>query len=88
VITRDRHCAFPGCDQPPPACHVHHLRPKADGGPTRLDNLILLCSFHHLIAVHQWGWTLTLHPDGTVTARSPDQKRTFHSHGPPAPVNR
>ena len=86
VITRDRHCAFPGCDQPPPACHVHHLQPKAHGGPTRLDNLILLCTFHHLIAVHQWGWHLTLHPDGTVTARSPDQKRTFHSHSPPAPA--
>ena len=85
VITRDRHCAFPGCTQPPPACQVHHLRPRADGGPTRLDNLVLLCAFHHLIAVHQWGWDLTLHPDGTVTARSPDRKRTLHSHGPPSP---
>ena len=71
VITRDRHCAFPGCTQPPPACHVHHLRPRADGGPTRLGNLLLLCAFHHLIAVHQWGWALTLHPDGTLTARQP-----------------
>jgi hypothetical protein len=86
VITRDRHCAFPGCTQPPPTCQVHHLQPQADGGPTRLDNLLLLCAFHHLIAVHQWGWTLTLHPDGTVTARSPDRKRTLHSHGPPAPA--
>ena len=84
VITRDRHCAFPGCTQPPPACHVHHLRPRADGGPTRLDNLLLLCAFHHLIAVHQWGWGLTLHPGGTVTAHSPDRTRTLHSHGPPS----
>ena len=29
VIARDRHCAFPGCDQPPAACQVHHLKPKA-----------------------------------------------------------
>jgi hypothetical protein len=86
VITRDRHCAFPGCTQPPPACQVHHLQPQADGGPTRLDNLLLLCAFHHLIAVHQWGWDLTLHPDGTLTARSPDRKRTLHSHGPPTPA--
>ena len=86
VITRDRHCAFPGCTQPPPACQVHHLRPRADGGPTRLDNLLLLCAFHHLIAVHQWGWDLALHSDGTVTAVSPDGKRTLHSHGPPAPA--
>jgi hypothetical protein len=83
VITRDRHCAFPGCAAPPAACQVHHLTPKAHGGQTRLDNLVLLCAFHHLIAVHQWGWTLTLHADGTITAVSPDRGRTLHSHGPP-----
>jgi hypothetical protein len=83
VTARDRHCAFPGCPQPPPACQVHHLPPRAQHGPTRLDNLILLSAFHHLIAVHQWGWKLTLHGDGTITARSPDHKRTLHSHSPP-----
>jgi hypothetical protein len=68
-----------------PACHVHHLQPRAQDGPTRLDNLVLLCAFHRLIAVHQWGWTLTLHADGTTTARGPDGERTLHSHSPPAP---
>ncbi len=47
VSARDRHCAFPGCDQPPAACQAHHLHPRAHGGETRLDNLILLCAFHH-----------------------------------------
>jgi hypothetical protein len=84
VSTRDRHCAFPGCDTPPAACHVHHLKPKATGGTTTLTNLVLLCAFHHLIAVHQWGWTLTLHTDGTTTATSPDHTRTRRSHGPPS----
>ncbi len=83
VITRDRHCAFPGCDTPPALCQVHHLTPKSSGGHTKLTNLVLLCAFHHLIAVHQWGWTLTLHADGTITAISPDHTRTLHSHGPP-----
>jgi HNH endonuclease len=83
VITRDRHCAFPGCDTPPAACQVHHIKERAKGGQTSLTNLVLLCAFHHLIAVHQWGWTLTLHADGTVTAVSPDRTRTLHSHGPP-----
>ncbi len=83
VTARDRHCAFPGCDTPPAACQVHHLRPKARGGPTKLGNLILLCTFHHLIAVHQWGWTLTLHADATITASSPGHSRTLHSHSPP-----
>ena len=84
VIARDRHCAFPGCRQRPAACQVHHLRPRSRGGGTSLTNLLLLCAFHHLIAVHRWGWQLTLHPDATVTAVSPDGLRTLHSHGPPA----
>ncbi len=84
VIARDRHCAHPGCRQRPAACHVHHITPRSEGGPTALTNLILLCPFHHLIAVHRWGWRITLNPDGTTTATSPDGKRTLHSHGPPA----
>jgi hypothetical protein len=57
--------------------------PRSKGGPTRLDNLILLCAFHHLIAVHRWGWTLILHGDGTTTATSPSGDKILHSHGPP-----
>jgi hypothetical protein len=83
VIARDRHCAAPGCTQPPAGCHVHHIVPRADGGPTTLSNLVLLCSFHHLIAVHRWGWTIKLNPDGTTTMRNPDGSKTFHSHSPP-----
>ena len=83
VTARHRHCAFPGCEEPARACHVHHLRPGAQGGPTELGNLVPLCAFHHLVAVHRWGWTLAQHADGTTTAVSPDGKRTLHSHGPP-----
>ena len=83
VITRDRHCAAPGCRQRPPACHVHHLKPRSRGGTTSLNNLLLLCPFHHLIWIHRWGWTIKLNPDGTTTATSPDHTRTLHSHGPP-----
>ncbi|MGE5134954.1 MAG: DUF222 domain-containing protein [Gemmatimonadota bacterium] len=84
ATARHRHCAFPGCDQPASVCHLHHLIPRRDGGPTSLDNLMPLCGFHHLIAIHRWGWKLTLHPDATTTATSPDGTRTLHSHGPPA----
>jgi hypothetical protein len=84
IIRRDRHCRFPGCDQPPAACHVHHLRPKADGGETSLKNCCLLCRFHHLVVIHRRGWQLTLNPDGTTTAQSPDGAKTLHSHPPPA----
>jgi len=83
VMTRDRRCRFPGCEQPPAACHPHHILPRSEGGRTCLTNLLLLCVFHHLIAVHRWGWSVVLLPDGTVTATSPDRSRTLHSHGPP-----
>jgi hypothetical protein len=46
--------------------------------------MTLLCTFHHLIAIHRWGWGIVLHPDGTITATSPDHTRVLHSHGPPA----
>jgi hypothetical protein len=83
VTSRDKRCRFPGCRQAPAWCQVHHLVPRSKGGGTALASLILLCPFHHLIAVHQWGWQLTLHPDGTVTATSPDRTRLLHDHGPP-----
>ncbi len=83
VRKRDRHCRFPGCDQPAAACDVHHIVHRKDGGRHALTNLLLLCRFHHLIAIHRWGWTITLHPDGTTTAESPDRAKTLHSHAPP-----
>ena len=82
IITRDRHCAFPGCDQPPARCQVHHVVPRSEGGTTSLHNCYLLCTFHHLIAVHTWGWQLRPNPDGTLTASNP--YRTYTSHSPPA----
>jgi len=82
VIQRDQHCQFPGCTQPPARCDAHHLIHWSKGGPTSLGNLRLLCTFHHLIVIHRWGWELTCHPDGTTTATSPDG-RILHSHGPP-----
>src|SRR5215469_12903503 len=84
VTRRDQHCRFPGCDLPPVRCHVHHLRPRAEGGETAVSNCCLLCSFHHLVVVHRWGWTLILNPDGTTTATSPDGSRVLHSHAPPS----
>lgn len=82
ITARDRHCAAPGCDQPSVACHVHHIIPRSRGGPTSLANCLLLCSFHHLIVIHRWGWSIALNPNGTTTLTSPGG-RTLRSHGPP-----
>jgi hypothetical protein len=89
VTVRDPQCRFPGCDQPAVRCQPHHIIPRAQGGPTSLANLINLCSFHHLVAVHRRGWGIALHPDGIVTATSPEGcrpagQRTLRSHSPPA----
>jgi hypothetical protein len=48
VIARDQHCVYPGCDQPPSRCEVHHaLTHWADGGDTSVTNSALLCWYHH-----------------------------------------
>jgi len=85
VILRDQKCRWAGgCDQPAAACHVHHVKHKAHGGNTSLTDCVLLCSFHHQVAIHRQGWTLVLNPDGTTTAWNKDKTRVLHSHGPPA----
>jgi hypothetical protein len=85
VILRDRHCQWAGrCDQPASACEVHHTKHKANGGKTSVKDCVLLCSFHHQVVIHRWGWTLVLNPDGTTTARNKDKTKILHSHGPPA----
>ena len=85
VILRDKHCQWAGrCDQPAAACEVHHTRHKANGGPTSVNSCVLLCWFHHQVAIHRWGWTLVLNPDGTTTAWNKDKTKVLHSHGPPA----
>ena len=84
VILRDQHCRWAGgCDQPAAACEVHHVTHLADGGKTSVDGCALFCFYHHHVAIHQQGWTVTLNPDGTTSARSPDGTKVFHSHSPP-----
>jgi hypothetical protein len=83
VLLRDRTCAWPRCGRPAVYCDVHHLRHKQDGGETTLDNLVLVCQYHHDVCIHRHGWQLTLHPDGTTQARSPDGKQVLYSHAPP-----
>ncbi len=84
VIRRDQHCRFAGCTTPPAGCHVHHLIPRSQGGTTSLDNCWLFCTFHHLVVIHRWGWTITINPDGTTTATSPGGDKILHSHTPAA----
>ena len=54
---RDRGCRFPGCGLR--YTDAHHVRHWADGGATRLDNLVLLCPKHHR-TVHDGGYRVDL----------------------------
>ncbi|MEW1583845.1 DUF222 domain-containing protein [Micromonospora vinacea] len=63
LVLRDRGCAFPGCDRPPRWCHAHHIEHWADGGPTNLNNAVLLCGHHHR-HIHHSDWTVRLGGDG------------------------
>jgi hypothetical protein len=74
LVVRDAHCAFPGCTRPPVMCHAHHIRHWADGGPTALDNLVLLCGHHHR-TVHRTPWQVRLGQDRRPEFRPPPKTR-------------
>src|SRR6059036_3384020 len=66
---RDRGCRFPGCGRR--FGQGHHIRHWAQGGPTTLSNLALLCRRHHR-AVHEEGYQLDRQPNGELRFRRPD----------------
>ena len=61
LIARDRHCVMPGCGRSPRWCDAHHIVHWADGGATDLDNLCLLCRYHHTLVHQDETMTLILH---------------------------
>ncbi len=66
---RDHGCRFPGCDLP--FGQAHHIKHWAQGGPTTLSNLVLLCRRHHR-AVHEEGFQVERGDDGGLEFRWPD----------------
>jgi hypothetical protein len=95
VIVRDRRCRFPGCDRPHPWCDAHHVVHWADGGPTALGNLILLCRQHHR-AIHAGRASVEMldgHPvfrrsDGTVLDDPADRATAGPKRPAPTPAPR
>ncbi|REK82403.1 HNH endonuclease [Rhodococcus erythropolis] len=57
LIARDKGCAFPGCDCVPAWTDAHHIKHWAKGGPTVMDNLVLLCRTHHTLMHRKPGFT-------------------------------
>jgi hypothetical protein len=69
LMLRDRGCAFPGCTHTA-FLHGHHVEHWLHGGETSLDNLVMLCTFHHHL-VHEGGWTVTAGADSVFAFHSP-----------------
>jgi len=78
VRYRDGGCTFPGCGTRA-YTEAHHIRFHRFGGKMTMENLTLLCSFHHRL-VHEHGWRIRREPAGELSWYRPDGRR--HHPGP------
>lgn len=67
---RDGGCRWHGCRRTR-GVHAHHIVWFSKGGPTVIDNLVLLCRRHHR-AVHEGGWGIAGDPAGELRVIRPD----------------
>jgi hypothetical protein len=72
LSARDSRCCFPGCTAR--HCDAHHITHWADGGPTSLGNLMLLCRRHHRL-VHEGGLHIERDALGGTTFVGADSRR-------------
>jgi hypothetical protein len=83
--SRDGGCRFPGCDRTR-FTQGHHVKHWADGGPTKLANLVTLCGFHHRL-VHEGGYGVCATDDGVFVFTRPSGER-IPASGPPHGASR
>jgi hypothetical protein len=69
LAARDGGCCFPGCDRPAAWTEVHHALTWLDLGDTDVDNMCLLCRYHHRHFA-ALGWEVTMR-DGVPWWRPP-----------------
>jgi hypothetical protein len=77
---RDRGCRFPGCTHTR-FTEGHHVEHWADGGETKLTNLITLCHFHHHL-LHEGGFRVERTDDGIFVCRQPDGRALIDRRQP------
>ncbi|WP_166408984.1 HNH endonuclease signature motif containing protein [Labedella phragmitis] len=69
ITARDGGCIIPGCGIPAGWCEVHHVIPHRAGGPTHVDNGVLLCWGHHQ-KIDSGPWRISM-PGGVPHVRGP-----------------
>lgn len=71
-------------------CHAHHIIAWQDGGPTVLDNLVLLCGYHHRL-VHRGEWAIVMaddgHPDFLAATWIDPDRRPLRNRAPEVVLN-
>jgi hypothetical protein len=84
VLHRDGHmCTFPNCERKA-FLHPHHIVHAGRQGPTDLENLTTLCSFHHRL-VHEGRWSVARSPNGKLTWFRPSGR--VYEAGPAPPTS-
>ena len=86
LIARDGACI--GCGAPPGDCEAHHIIPWKRGGPTKIDNLVLVCWSCH-DRIHDYNWQVVVRgsryrlmpPDATSPPNpAPSHKPTMRAN--------
>ena len=73
--------ACAGCGADMWVCQAHHIRPVSQGGPTNIDNMMLLCWACHQ-KVHHHGWRVVLDGRGLYAIAPPERIRYGPAHAP------
>ncbi len=85
IAVRDGGCVIPGCLVPPSKCEIHHVQPHALGGPTDVDNGVMLCPTHHRMLGHSWDVRMK---DGYPQVKAPRWQDRTETWRTPRPVHR
>ena len=80
---RDKHCRFPGCTSRH-FLDAHHVKHWANGGETKVDNLVHLCKHHHRL-VHEGGFKMVHEATGVLSFVTPKGNRIYDYIEPVTP---
>ena len=67
-------CAHNGCRRPASQCEAHHITWWSRGGKTQLEDMCMLCPFHHW-RIHEGGWRMARKEDGGFVFVPPQLSR-------------